>query len=87
MKLCQNQLKHNHRKQGHYQIQKENLAVAETVLNQLLQQSSFIDDNLVGLMLTPRRLPVVPGQEDVARLWFIARHQAQDFLFPKLQSY
>ena len=51
-------------------LQEENLAAAETVLNQLLHQSSFTEDNLVGLMLTRSRLLMLQGQEDMARLWF-----------------
>ncbi|ESA36255.1 tetratricopeptide tpr-2 repeat protein [Leptolyngbya sp. Heron Island J] len=51
-------------------LQEENLDAAETVLNQLLQQSSFTEDSLVSLMLTRSRLLMLQGQEDMARLWF-----------------
>ncbi|MEA5467133.1 tetratricopeptide repeat protein [Leptothoe sp. PORK10 BA2] len=51
-------------------LQEENLAAAETVLDQLLRRSNFTEADLVSLLLTRSRLLMLQGNENMARLWF-----------------
>ncbi|MEO0867115.1 MAG: tetratricopeptide repeat protein [Cyanobacteria bacterium J06642_11] len=51
-------------------LQENNLDAAEKVLESLLSQRSFTENNLVSLMLTRSRLLMLQGQDAMARLWF-----------------